>query len=284
MSSNHFRWPEWVGWVGRRQRACLPHPIAAGIRVPVAMWLLLLSGFACAQDYEREQRWADQILPGLMVGEPIWLKQKNGHKFLALYAEARNARGAAIVAHGRGWSPDYELYGILRGKLTEAGYTTLAIQLPVLGGGAKIGDYLPTYPDARERFQLAADYLKAKGYKNIAIVSHSLGATMANQYLIETDDKTVKAWVFIGIINGLEEMFRIKIPVLDVFGSKDWEVTQVGAYERRKQIMKIKGSDQIVVPEALHFFEGKEDELTKIIVTFLDQVFHNGNPTAAVSR
>jgi alpha/beta superfamily hydrolase len=248
------------------------------------MWLLLQSGFACAQDYEREQRWADQILPSLMVGEPIWLQQKNGHKFLALYAEARNARGAAIVAHGRGWSPDYELYGILRGKLTEAGYTTLAIQLPVLGGGAKIGDYLPTYPDARERFQLAADYLKAKGYKNIAIVSHSLGATMANQYLIETDDKTVKAWVFVGIINGLEEMFRIKIPVLDVFGSKDWEVTQVGAYERRKQIMKIKGSDQIVVPEALHFFEGKEDELTKIIVTFLDQVFHNGNPTAAVSR
>ncbi len=71
---------------------------------------------------------------------------------------------------------------------------------------------------------------------------------MANQYLIKTDDKTVKAWVFVGIINGLEEMFRIKIPVLDVFGSKDWEITQVGAYERKKQIMKIKGSDQVVVP------------------------------------
>ena len=41
--------------------------------------------------------------------------------------------------------------------------------------------------------------------------------TMANQYLISTEDKTVKAWVFIGIINGLEEMYRIRIPVLDVF-------------------------------------------------------------------
>jgi pimeloyl-ACP methyl ester carboxylesterase len=246
--------------------------------------LLCLSGFASGQDYEREQRWADQILPSVMVGDVVWLQQKNGHKFLALYTEAKNARGAAIVAHGRGWSPDYELYGILRTKLAEAGYTTLAIQLPVLGGGAKIGDYLPTYPDARERFQIAADYLKAKGYRNVAIVSHSLGATMANQYLIDTEDKTVKAWVFVGIINGLEEMFRIKIPVLDVFGGKDWEVTQVGAYERRKQIMKIKGSDQIIVPDALHFFEGKEDELTAIIVRFLDQVFHNGNPTAAVGR
>lgn len=277
--------PRWLNWVGRlRYRTCSPHSVAMQIRVPIAISLLFLSGFARAQDYEREQRWADQILPSLMVGEPIWLQQKNGHKFLALYTEAKNARGAAIVAHGRGWSPDYELYGILRGKLAEAGYTTLAIQLPVLGGGAKIGDYLPTYPDARERFQLSADYLKTKGYRNVAIVSHSLGATMANQYLIDTDDKTVKAWVFIGIINGLEEMFRIKIPVLDVFGSKDWEVTQVGAYERRKQIMKIKGSDQVVVPEALHFFEGKEDELTKITVTFLDRVFHNGNPAAAVSR
>ena len=254
------------------------------MRLVAAIAVLCLPALAWGQDYEREQRWADQILPGLMVGDAVWLEQKNGHKFLAIYTEAKNARGAAIVAHGRGWSPDYELYGTLRAKLAEGGYTTLSIQLPVLGGGAKIGDYLPTYPEARERFQLAANYLKAKGYKNIAIVSHSLGATMANQYLIDTDDKTVRAWVFIGIINGLEEMFRIKIPVLDVFGSKDWEVTQVGAYERRKQIMKIKGSDQIVVPDALHFFEGKEDELTKIVIAFLDQVFHNGNPTAAATR
>jgi len=250
------------------------------MRVFMVVVLLLLSSVAAAQDYDREKRWSDQILPALMVGEAMWLEQKEGHKFLTLYTEAKNARGAVILAHGRGWSPDYELYGMLRTKIAEAGYTSLAIQLPVLGGGAKIGDYIPTYPDAAERFQLAADFLKAKGYKNIAIVSHSLGATMANQYLINTNDTTVKAWVFIGIINGLEEMFRIKIPVLDVFGSKDWEITQVGAYERKKQIMKIKGSDQIVVPEALHFFEGRADDLTKIIVTFLDQVFHNGAATA----
>jgi pimeloyl-ACP methyl ester carboxylesterase len=249
-----------------------------------ALGLFCLYGLAWGQDYQREQRWADQILPALMVGDPVWLVQKEGHKFLALYTEASNARGAVVLAHGRGWSPDYELYGILRTKIAEQGYTTLSIQLPVLGGGAKIGDYLYTFPDAAERFQIAADFLKSKGYKNVAIVSHSLGATMANQYLIKTDDKTVRAWVFIGIINGLEEMFRIKMPVLDVFGSKDWEITQVGAYERKKQIMKIKGSDQIVVPEALHFFEGKEDELTRIIVNFLDQVFQQGGGAASATR
>ena len=60
--------------------------------------------------------------------------------------------------------------------------------------------------------------------------------------------------------------------------------SNVARLKRKKQIMKIKGSDQIVVPEALHFFEGREDDLTKIVVTFLDQVFHNGNAQAATGR
>ena len=247
------------------------------------MLVLALPAWAIS-DYDREKRWADQIVPGLMVGEAVWLEQPNGHKFLTLYTEAQKPRGAIVLAHGRGWSPDYELYGILRTKLAEQGYTTLAIQLPVLGGGAKIGDYMATYPDAIERFQIAGKYLSDKGYKNIAIVSHSLGATMANQYLITVDKTPVKAWVFVGIINGLEEMFRIKIPVMDVFGGKDWEITQVGAYERKKQIDKVPGSEQVVVPNALHFFEGREDELVSIITGFLDRVFHQGSPDSAATR
>jgi pimeloyl-ACP methyl ester carboxylesterase len=248
--------------------------------------LLLVLGLPAwaISDYDREKRWADQILPQLMVGDAVWLEQANGHKFLTLYTEAEKPRGAIILAHGRGWSPDYELYGTLRTKLAEQGYTTLAVQLPVLGGGAKIGDYIATYPDAIERFQLAAKYLTDKGYKNVAIVSHSLGATMANQYLITVDQTPVKAWVFVGIINGLEEMFRIKIPVMDVFGSKDWEITQVGAYERKKQIDKVPGSEQVKVPDALHFFEGREDELVGIVTGFLDRVFHQGDAGNAATR
>ena len=224
---------------------------------------------APAQDYEREKRWADETLASLVVGDAVWLAQANGHKFLTLYTEAPKAKGAVIVAHGRGWSPDFELYGSLRTKLADAGYTTLSIQLPVLPSSAKLGDYIPTYGDARERFQLAADFLKAKGYKGIAIVSHSLGATMANQYLIRTEDDSVKAWVFIGIINGLEEMFRIRIPVLDIFGSRDWDVTIWGADERLKQILKVAGSEQVIVPGAEHFFTGQEDVLAGSIARFL---------------
>jgi len=233
-------------------------------------------------DYAKEKRWSDDIMATLLVGNPVWLEQKNGHKFLTLYTEPAGgkaaARGAIIVAHGRGWSPDFELYGILRTKLADLGYTTLSIQLPVLHGTAKLGDYWQTYPDARERFQLAADYLKAQGYKNIAIVSHSLGSTMANQYLMKTDDKTVKAWVMISIINGLEEMYRIKIPVLDVFGSDDWVETIWGAPERKVQILKNPNSGQVVIPDAGHFFEGREDELAATVAGFLDRVFGTNPP------
>lgn len=251
------------------------------IRILVAILMLALCLSAFAMDYEREKRWSDQILPAVLVGDPVWIKQKSGHEFLGLYTLAEKPRGAVVIGHGRGWNPDFELYGALRTKIAEAGYTTLSIQLPVLGPGAKVGDYIPTYGDGAERFELAARFLRDKGYKNVGIVSHSLGATMANYYLIKANEVPVKAWVFIGIINGLEEMFRIKIPVLDVFGSKDWEITQVGAYERKKQIDKVPGSQQVVIPEALHFFEGKEDELVKVIVSFLDQVFHAGMPGGA---
>jgi len=206
-----------------------------------------------------------------MVGDAVWLEQRNGHRFLALFVEAKNPKGAVIVAHGRGWSPDYELYGALRTKLAEQGYSTLSIQLPVLDSTAKLGDYIPVYPDARERFQLAVEFLKTKGYAKIAIVSHSLGATMANQYLINAKDHAVGAWVFMGIINGLEEMFRIGIPVLDVFGSKDWSVIVGGADERRKQIERNAGSAQVILQDAEHFFEGREDELVKIVAGFLDK-------------
>ena len=240
----------------------------------VFLVLLFCSRESFSQDYEKEKRWADDILPTLMVGDAVWLQQKNGHRFLSLFIDKKEkSKGAVIIAHGRGWSPDFELYGTLRTRLADEGYSTLSIQLPVLPSTAILGLYVPLYPDARERFQLAVDFLKAKGYRNIGIVSHSLGATMANQYLIRTDDTSVKAWVFIGILQGLEEMFRIRIPTLDVYGSNDWTVTMWGAPEREKQLQKVPGSGQVMVPDAKHFFEGKEDELIRIVTAFLDKTF-----------
>jgi pimeloyl-ACP methyl ester carboxylesterase len=233
---------------------------------------LAASPHAAAQDHDREARWATETLATLVDGEAVRLQQANGHQFLGLWLPAKAPRGAVIIAHGRGWAPDYELYGILRVKLAQSGYSTLSIQMPVLPSSAKLGDYFPTYGDADERLSLAADWLRERGHHKLAIVSHSLGATMANHYLIHRSDPKVDAWVFIGIINGLEDMFRIRIPVLDIYGSLDWSVTIAGADERRKQILRIPGSRQVVVEGAMHFFEDRHEVLNRHIVNFLDEV------------
>lgn len=230
-----------------------------------------------AQDYEREARWREDTLKNLDFGEPVDLVQKNGHRFLALWLPADKPRGVAIVAHGRGWAPNVELYGDLRVRLADAGWSTLSIQLPVLApSSSKLGDYMDTYPDAIERFRLAVEWVRAKTKGPIAIVSHSLGATMANQYLIRTSDGYVGAWVCLGIINGLEDMFRIQIPVLDVYGELDWSVTIVGADERRKQIERIAGSKQVMIRGAKHFYDLQRAELTTVVVDFLDKAFKLG--------
>jgi pimeloyl-ACP methyl ester carboxylesterase len=227
-----------------------------------------------AQDYGREARWASDTLATLIEGQAVRIAQKNGHRFLALYtgAKTQTARGAVIIAHGRGWAPDVDLYGELRGRIADAGWSTLSIQLPVLPGTAKIADYRDIFPDSRERFALAVDWLRDKGYTRVAIVSHSLGATMANDYLIRQSDRKVGAWVFISILNGLEDMFRIQIPVLDVYAEHDWEVIITGADERSRQIARVPGSQQVLMRGAQHFFEGHREELTQLIVRFLDNV------------
>ena len=243
--------------------------LAKNLRILLAAMLACACSLALGQDYEREARWANETLATLMIGNAVQLEQKNGHRFLGLYTGAEKPRGAVVIAHGRGWGPDFELYGALRTQLAEAGYSTLSIQLPVLPGTAKIGDYLPLFPDSNERFALAIAWLRAQGYKRVAIVSHSLGATMANQYLITAPKPDVDAWVFISIINGLEDMFRIKVPVLDVFGTLDWQVTRYGAEERRAQILKVDGSEQVIVQGAEHFFDRQQEELTRVIAAFL---------------
>jgi pimeloyl-ACP methyl ester carboxylesterase len=144
--------------------------------------------------------------------------------------------------------------------------------MPVLPGTAKLGDYLPTFPDADERLALAIAWLHAHGAPSVAILGHSLGATMSNHYLIHTTDPGVDAWVMVSIINGLEDMFRIKVPVLDVFGSADWEVTRYGADERKAQIARIPLSEQVLLSGAEHFYEGRRDELVRVVVDFLDRV------------
>lgn len=235
--------------------------------IPLLFWAALVSTALGAADYAREKKWADEIVPGLVVGDPVYLQTPRGHrKFLALYAPADTAK-AAVVVHGLGIHPDWGLIGTLRSELADRGFATLSIQMPVLGADAKAEAYPPTFPEAAERVAEAVEFLKAKGYREIAIVSHSMGSRMSRAYLAGKPDPAVKAWASLGI--STDDYGSLRLPILDLYGENDLPPVLANA-AKRKQSLASEASRQIVVPRSDHFFSGHEAEMVAAVADFLN--------------
>ena len=90
----------------------------------VLVLLLLVAHFAYGADYVREKKWADEITPGIVVGDPVYLEGRAGHKFLTIYTAAPNAQAGLVIVHGIGVHPDWGLISTLRSALADHGYTT----------------------------------------------------------------------------------------------------------------------------------------------------------------
>ena len=227
-----------------------------------------------APDYAREKRWADEITPTLVVGDPVYIAQPGGHKFLTLYTEAKKPRAAVIVVHGLGIHPDWALIGALRSDLPDAGYTTLSVQMPVLAADAKGEDYPALFGDAAERLAAATAFLKAKGHSRIALVSHSMGSRMSNHFLATHAAPGIAAWVAIGISSGeFVDAARLAFPILDIYGERDFPQVLKNADARAAALTKLKGSAQIEVAGSDHYFAGTEAELVRHVRRFLDRHF-----------
>ena len=237
-----------------------------------ASTLLHVSSLACGQaDYAREKRWADEITPSIVVGDAVYLAPRSGQKFLAIWAPAPKATAGVIVIHGLGIHPDWGLINTLRSRLSEQGYSTLSLQMPVLAADAQADQYPPLFPEAAERIAAAVAFLRSRGLKKIAIVSHSMGARMANHFLNHAGDARIDAWVSIGIPTGeFTRAETFKVPTLDLYGEKDFPAVLAGAPKRAAAIRGIRGSGQVQVAGADHFFAGLEDELVRQVRLFLD--------------
>ena len=224
---------------------------------------------AQAPDGAREKRWADEITPSILVGEAVYLTLKSGHKFLAIYTQNPKPRAGVIVVHGMGVHPDWGLNNPLRSQLAELGYATLSIQMPVLASDAKAESYPALFPDAAARLQAAVDFLRGQGHRKIAIVSHSMGARMGNHFLV--NGGATDAWVSIGISTGVYlQAETFKAPVLDIYGEKDFPLVLQHAAARAEAIKRVRGSGQVSIAGADHYFNGAETELVRHVKRFLD--------------
>ncbi len=241
------------------------------MRFVILMMTLLFSLNALAlSDYERETKWADEILPSVLVGDPVYLKQADGHEFLGLYTPADPGKTAVILAHGIGVHPDWGLISTLRQQLPDHGHATLSIQMPILKADAKGDDYPPTFPLAAERLALAVAYLKAQGHERIALVSHSLGSRMSYRYLSNRADPAVITWVALST-PGTEDYGKLTLPVLDLYGTADLPHVLKNAPVRAKGLTR-KGSAQRTLAGADHFFNGKDEALLKAILEHMTAV------------
>ena len=225
---------------------------------------------ALAQDFEREKRWSDEIVPALVVGDAVWLNGPGERKFLGLYAESQNAPAAVLLVHGVGVHPDFGVIGALRASLADAGYTTLAIQMPVQKSDAGIGDYYPTvFPNAVERIRSAVRWLQGRGARRIVLLSHSMGSWMSNVYYEETPDSPFAAWICMGLTGGYGNMRNVKVPLLDVYGENDLPAVLRADWRRRMTIATIDAARQVTIPGANHHYAGKEGALAAVINGFL---------------
>lgn len=242
---------------------------------------------ATKSDTAKEKRWEEQIVPDLIVGEAVHLKAA-GTPFLALYAPATDkpVYGGAILIHGTGVHPAWpDIINPIRIALPDHGWTTLSLQMPILKNEADVQDYEPLLAEAPGRIQAGVDFLKSKGIKNIVIIAHSMGATMANVYLANKPDPDVRAYIAIGMSNEFPKthdntvaLSKIKIPILDLYGSQDlpnvMEFANAHAPIARKAN---KHYTQVKVAGADHFFTNMQDELIKRVLGWLSKNANAGD-------
>ena len=222
-------------------------------------------------DYAREKRWAEQVVPTIVSGEPVWLEAPRTEKFLGIYTEAKAAKGAIILAHGLGVHPDYGVIGELRTKLADAGYTTLSVQMPILAADANPARYPVLFWEADARFAGALTYLRRKHYDKIWLLSHSMGSRMANHYVSAHPLVPLAGWISLSISSGEIGPFKkIKFPVYDVYGANDLDAVLKGAEKRAATLKRLKGSSQTMMYATDHYFTKKEKDLVSLIRLLLE--------------
>ena len=205
--------------------------------------------------------------------------------FIALYDEPidQQPQGAVILLHGMGGHPDWpEVISPLRNALPQHGWATLSIQLPVLGPADPIADYGQTIEQARARIDAALQYLRERRYLNIVMIGYGFGAAQAADYLAENRSSRVKALIGISMQarpflsprqDLMESLGQIQIPLLDIYGSRDfYEVTE-RADERRSAARKggNRNYAERVIEGADHYYTGLEPILIRQIRGWLDK-------------
>ncbi len=244
----------------------------------------VISTPARGSDLEREARLVEEIEANIFDGEVISL-DATGQAFVAveMASQTDSTRGVVILLHGRGFHADWpENIGPLRVGLSEAGWHTLSVQMPVLHKAAKYFDYLPLLPEASSRIDTALAYLARAEISPVVLLAHSCGAHMAMYWMEQHGDDGIDAFVGIGMgaTDYRQPMRRpfplasLKVPVLDLYGELDYPAVHRMAPDRLRLLEQGGNplSRQVIAPNVDHYFAGGSDQLIEQVSVWLDDL------------
>jgi len=233
-----------------------------------------------ASDLEKEQRWRDQVADSIMDGDEVDVSV-DGRDVFGIYTEAADeSKNGMIIVHGTGIHPNWEqVVRPVRVRMTEYGWNTLSIQMPILHNEAEYKDYVPLYPEVPPRFKAAEQFLLDQGMEKIVVVAHSQGATMSSYYLSRHPESKVSEFVAIGMgatqkdshLNSALALKKINIPVLDLYGSNDLPRVMDTVDDRKRGATHNPHYRQKEIAGANHFFDDMNDELIAAIQGWLSR-------------
>ena len=257
------------------------------ISIVFGIFLLIWNVQGASASYE------DELVNSLVQNHTqrgvVWLDSGSG-SFLSLYREAQgeNTSRAAIILHSIGMHADWpELISPLREEMTHFGWSTLSVQLPVLSPQTSHSEYGNTFREGNRRIRSAVLYLQDRGYREIAIIGYGFGASVALDYLVK-NNSAIKALVGISMedlpylkprYNLIEEIEKVSVPVLDIYGSEDNSGVIRSADDRRLSGGKLGAGNytQRVVSDADHYFVFMERYLAQQLAEWLDFIVDPGS-------
>ena len=239
---------------------------------------------ARAQEQRYERRVVAHLLENPVAGEPVWLKAGR-REFLALFTESNVDGGekAAVILHSMGGHADWpEIISPLRTALPDRGWATLSLQLPVLPPGTPLAEYGATLAGAGARVRAGVNYLQDRGYSQVVIIGYSFGAAAAVTYLVN-NPAPVKAFIGISMqprpflnpaFDLLDQLARLNLPVLDIYGSRDYAEVSRTADDRRLAGKKNGNRlyEQFVINGADNYYAEQEPELIDTITSWLGKL------------
>lgn len=222
-----------------------------------------------------------------IYGQPVWIGEGE-ERFPAIYAEAAipEPKGIVIMLHAAGEHPQWPVViQLLREQLTDHGWNTLALQLPIPQASDRNLDRKAYIEMAGKKLQQAVNHVMPENPPTMVLLGHGLSANVILKRATERLDNNLLAVIGISInadahqniaLNTLEHIQQLKLPILDLYAELDRYEVRKSAKQRKRAAKKAGNKDyrQLKIPGADHHFNSQSALLGSRVKSWLDATYH----------